>query len=109
LESIITGCLCDKIVTASAVAELPQAISRFAQKQAEEKSLPYQTYIKFLPHETLAEREKRHARSFGARAEQRFQEFGRKRDWFPRRVALGTIVRFSCPYPLRHSGSVHMS
>jgi len=32
-----------------------------ARKQAEQKGLPYQTYIKSLPHETLAEREKRKA------------------------------------------------
>lgn len=30
-----------------------------ARKQAEQKGLPYQTYIKSLLHETLAEREKR--------------------------------------------------
>jgi hypothetical protein len=29
-----------------------------ARKQAEQKGLPYQTYIKSLLHETLAEREK---------------------------------------------------
>ncbi|HEV8037910.1 MAG TPA: hypothetical protein VGP62_03535 [Bryobacteraceae bacterium] len=28
-------------------------------KQAEQKGLPYQTYIKWLLHETLTEREKR--------------------------------------------------
>jgi hypothetical protein len=31
------------------------------RKQAEQKGLPYQTYIKSLLHETLAEREKRKA------------------------------------------------
>src|SRR5262249_49934592 len=33
-----------------------------ARKQAEKKGLPYQTYIKSLLHETLAEREKRPTR-----------------------------------------------
>jgi predicted DNA binding CopG/RHH family protein len=32
-----------------------------ARKQAEEKGLPYQTYIKSLLHETLTQREKRKA------------------------------------------------
>jgi predicted DNA binding CopG/RHH family protein len=32
-----------------------------APRQAEQKGLPYQTYIKSLLHETLAEREKRNA------------------------------------------------
>ena len=32
-----------------------------ARRQAEQKGLPYQTYIKSLLHETLAEREKRKA------------------------------------------------
>jgi hypothetical protein len=32
-----------------------------ARKQAAEKGLPYQTYIKSLLHETLAERERRKA------------------------------------------------
>ena len=41
---------------------IPQADLALARKQAEEKGLPYQTYIKSLLHETLAEREKRHAR-----------------------------------------------
>jgi len=31
----------------------------FGRKQAEQKGLPYQTYIKSLLHETLTEREKR--------------------------------------------------
>jgi predicted DNA binding CopG/RHH family protein len=41
---------------------IPQADLALARKQAEEKGLPYQTYIKSLLHETLAEREKRHVR-----------------------------------------------
>jgi predicted DNA binding CopG/RHH family protein len=41
---------------------IPQADLALARKQAEQKGLPYQTYIKSLLHETLAEREKRKAR-----------------------------------------------
>ena len=40
---------------------IPQADLTLARKQAEEKGLPYQTYIKSLLHETLAAREKRRA------------------------------------------------
>jgi predicted DNA binding CopG/RHH family protein len=38
---------------------IPQADLDLARKQAEEKGLPYQTYIKSLLHESLAAREKR--------------------------------------------------
>jgi hypothetical protein len=38
---------------------IPRADLDLARKQAEEKGLPYQTYIKSLLHETLAERERR--------------------------------------------------
>ena len=38
---------------------IPQADLALARKQAEEKGLPYQTYIKSLLHETLVAREKR--------------------------------------------------
>ena len=38
---------------------IPQADLVLARKQAEEKGLPYQTYIKSLLHETLVAREKR--------------------------------------------------
>lgn len=38
---------------------IPQADLALARKQAEEKGLPYQTYIKSLLHQTLTEREKR--------------------------------------------------
>jgi predicted DNA binding CopG/RHH family protein len=38
---------------------IPAADLALAQKQAEQKGLPYQTYIKSLSHETLAEPEKR--------------------------------------------------
>jgi predicted DNA binding CopG/RHH family protein len=40
---------------------IPEADLALARKQAERKGLPYQTYIKSLLHETLAEREKRKA------------------------------------------------
>jgi predicted DNA binding CopG/RHH family protein len=42
-----------------AALRIPQADLALARKQAEEKGLPYQTYIKSLLHETLAAREKR--------------------------------------------------
>jgi predicted DNA binding CopG/RHH family protein len=38
---------------------IPEADLALAGKQAEQKGLPYQTYIKSLLHETLVEREKR--------------------------------------------------
>ena len=38
---------------------IPEADLALARKQAQQKGLPYQTYIKSLLHETLAEREKR--------------------------------------------------
>lgn len=38
---------------------IPATDLALARKQAERKGLPYQTYIKSLLHETLAEREKR--------------------------------------------------
>jgi predicted DNA binding CopG/RHH family protein len=40
---------------------IPAADLALARKQAEQKGLPYQTYIKSLLHETLAERERRKA------------------------------------------------
>src|SRR6202521_4980 len=40
---------------------IPKADLALARKQAEEKGLPYQTYIKSLLHETLTKREKRKA------------------------------------------------
>jgi predicted DNA binding CopG/RHH family protein len=42
---------------------IPEADLALARKQAEQKGLPYQTYIKSLLHEMLAEREKRNVRS----------------------------------------------
>jgi predicted DNA binding CopG/RHH family protein len=38
---------------------IPAADLALARKQAEQKGLPYQTYIKSLLHETLTERERR--------------------------------------------------
>ena len=38
---------------------IPKTDLDLARKQAEQKGLPYQTYIKSLLHETLIEREKR--------------------------------------------------
>ncbi len=40
---------------------IPAADLALARKQAEHKGLPYQTYIKSLLHEALAEQEKRRA------------------------------------------------
>ncbi|HEV3202249.1 MAG TPA: hypothetical protein VGZ73_30335 [Bryobacteraceae bacterium] len=40
---------------------IPEADLNLARKQAYQKGLPYQTYIKSLLHETLVEREKRKA------------------------------------------------
>lgn len=40
---------------------VPEADLAMARRQAEQKGLPYQTYIKSLLHETLAQREKRKA------------------------------------------------
>ena len=40
---------------------IPAADLALARKQAEQKGLPYQTYIKSLLHETLAKREKHKA------------------------------------------------
>jgi predicted DNA binding CopG/RHH family protein len=40
---------------------IPEADLTLARKQAEQKGLPYQTYIKSLLHETLVAREKRKA------------------------------------------------
>jgi len=41
---------------------IPEADLALARRQAEQKGLPYQTYIKSLLHETLVEREKRKER-----------------------------------------------
>ena len=41
---------------------IPEGDLALARKQAGQKGLPYQTYIKSILHETLAQREKRKAR-----------------------------------------------
>ena len=41
---------------------VPESDLAMARRQAEQKGLPYQTYIKSLLHETLAERDKQRAR-----------------------------------------------
>lgn len=49
-----------KKVAAPVVAlRIPAADLALARKQAEQKGLPYQTYIKSLLHETLTQREKK--------------------------------------------------
>jgi len=61
-QSLLDRIAASKKTPARVVAlRIPQADLALARKQAEEKGLPYQTYIKSLLHETLAEREKRHA------------------------------------------------
>ena len=40
---------------------VPEADLEMARRQADQKGLPYQTYIKSLLHETLAKRQKRMA------------------------------------------------
>jgi predicted DNA binding CopG/RHH family protein len=48
-----------KELTSPVVAlRIPAADLALAKKQAEQKGLPYRTYLKSLLHETLAEREK---------------------------------------------------
>jgi predicted DNA binding CopG/RHH family protein len=57
--------LMDRIAASKKVASpvvalrIPRADLDLARKQAAEKGLPYQTYIKSLLHETLAARERR--------------------------------------------------
>ena len=48
-----------RLATRSITIRLNEADLALAQKQAEAKGLPYQTYIKSLLHETLREREGR--------------------------------------------------
>jgi predicted DNA binding CopG/RHH family protein len=50
-----------KMAAPTVSLRIPEADLALARKQAEQKGLPYQTYIKSLLHETLAEREKRKA------------------------------------------------
>jgi predicted DNA binding CopG/RHH family protein len=59
-EKLLERLAASKRKAAPVVAlRIPEADLALARKQAEQKGLPYQTYIKSLLHETLAEREKR--------------------------------------------------
>jgi hypothetical protein len=59
-EKLLERIAASKKTPAAVVAlRIPEADLALARKQAEQKGLPYQTYIKSLLHETLAEREKR--------------------------------------------------
>jgi hypothetical protein len=61
-EKLLARLAGSKKVPAPVVAlRIPVADLALARKQAEQKGLPYQTYIKSLLHETLAEREKQKA------------------------------------------------
>jgi predicted DNA binding CopG/RHH family protein len=48
-----------KVPSPVVALRIPEADLALARKQAEQKGLPYQTYIKSLLHETLTAREKR--------------------------------------------------
>ena len=62
-QTLLERIAASRKIPAQVVAlRIPQADLALARKQAEEKGLPYQTYIKSLLHESLAEREKRHGR-----------------------------------------------
>ena len=50
-----------KMAAPTVSLRIPEADLALARKQAEQKGLPYQTYIKSLLHETLTERERRKA------------------------------------------------
>jgi predicted DNA binding CopG/RHH family protein len=59
-EKLLARLAASKKAPAPVVAlRIPEADLALARKQAEQKGLPYQTYIKSLLHETLAERERR--------------------------------------------------
>lgn len=61
-EKLLERIAASKPKAAPVVAlRIPEADLALARKQAEQKGLPYQTYIKSLLHETLTEREKRKA------------------------------------------------
>jgi len=63
-EKLLARIAASKKAPAPVVAlRIPAADLALARKQAEEKGLPYQTYIKSLLHETLAARERRKASS----------------------------------------------
>lgn len=59
-EKLRTRLAASKKTPAPVVAlRIPQGDLALARRQAEQKGLPYQTYIKSLLHETLIERDKR--------------------------------------------------
>jgi predicted DNA binding CopG/RHH family protein len=59
-EKLLARIAAPKKTPAPVVAlRIPEADLALARKQAEEKGLPYQTYIKSLLHETLVKRERR--------------------------------------------------
>jgi predicted DNA binding CopG/RHH family protein len=61
-EKLLARIAASKKRPAPVVAQrIPAADLALARKQAEEKGLPYQTYIKSLLRETLAQRERRKA------------------------------------------------
>jgi predicted DNA binding CopG/RHH family protein/uncharacterized DUF497 family protein len=61
-EKLLARIAASRKAPAKAVAlRIPESDLALARKQAEEKGLPYQTYIKSLLHETLISREKRKA------------------------------------------------
>ena len=61
-EKLLERTAASKKKPATVVAlRIPVADLALARKQAEEKGLPYQTYIKSLLHETLAQCERRKA------------------------------------------------
>ena len=61
-EKLLARIAASKKAPAPVVAlRIPEPDLALARKQAEEKGLPYQTYIKSLLHETLVERERRKA------------------------------------------------
>ena len=61
-ERLLERIAASKKAPAQVVAlRIPREDLALARKQAEEKGLPYQTYIKSLLHEGLAAREKRRA------------------------------------------------
>jgi predicted DNA binding CopG/RHH family protein len=61
-EKLLARIAASKKKPAPVVAlRIPAADLALARKQAEEKGLPYQTYIKSLLHETLVHRERRKA------------------------------------------------
>ena len=57
LKVLTRARLAKRLATRPITIRLPKADIELAQKQAERKGLPYQSYIKSLLHETLVDRE----------------------------------------------------